>query len=53
MADLLLVSCPSGNRAAWLELWELTQARGRLLRDAEIALKVHRDLWEALTWVQV
>uniref|UniRef100_A0A8C4M5V2 Spectrin beta, non-erythrocytic 5 n=1 Tax=Equus asinus TaxID=9793 RepID=A0A8C4M5V2_EQUAS len=39
-------------QAAWLELWELTQARGHLLRDAEIALKVHRDLWEALTWVQ-
>ncbi|XP_032336758.1 spectrin beta chain, non-erythrocytic 5 [Camelus ferus] len=39
-------------QAAWSELWELTQARGRRLRDAEITLKVHRDLLEALTQVQ-
>ncbi|KAB0401288.1 hypothetical protein E2I00_000787, partial [Balaenoptera physalus] len=39
-------------QAARLELWALTQARGRLLRDAEITLKVHRDLLEALTQVQ-
>uniref|UniRef100_A0A452DXD2 Spectrin beta, non-erythrocytic 5 n=1 Tax=Capra hircus TaxID=9925 RepID=A0A452DXD2_CAPHI len=39
-------------RAAWAELWELTQARGRLLRDAEATLKVHRDMLGALTQVQ-
>ncbi|XP_023568382.1 spectrin beta chain, non-erythrocytic 5 [Octodon degus] len=39
-------------QTAWLELWELTQARGRLLRDAETTLKVHRDLLGALTHVQ-
>ncbi|XP_057577784.1 spectrin beta chain, non-erythrocytic 5 [Hippopotamus amphibius kiboko] len=39
-------------QAAWVELWELTQARGRLLRDAQITLNVHRDLLEALTQVQ-
>ncbi|CAN0540377.1 unnamed protein product [Rangifer tarandus platyrhynchus] len=39
-------------QAAWSELWELTQARGRLLRDAETTLKVHRDMLEALTQVQ-
>uniref|UniRef100_A0A8C6D7R2 Spectrin beta, non-erythrocytic 5 n=1 Tax=Moschus moschiferus TaxID=68415 RepID=A0A8C6D7R2_MOSMO len=39
-------------QAAWSELWELTQARGRLLRDAEATLKVHRDMLEALTQVQ-
>uniref|UniRef100_A0A2K5EHS7 Spectrin beta, non-erythrocytic 5 n=1 Tax=Aotus nancymaae TaxID=37293 RepID=A0A2K5EHS7_AOTNA len=39
-------------QAAWSELWELTQARGRLLRDAETALRVHRDLLEVLTQVQ-
>ncbi|KAM7239689.1 hypothetical protein CapIbe_009184 [Capra ibex] len=39
-------------QAAWAELWELTQARGRLLRDAEATLKVHRDMLGALTQVQ-
>ncbi|XP_053451516.1 spectrin beta chain, non-erythrocytic 5 [Nycticebus coucang] len=39
-------------QAAWLELWELTQARGRLLQDAETTLRVHRDLLEVLTQVQ-
>ncbi|XP_043327488.1 spectrin beta chain, non-erythrocytic 5 [Cervus canadensis] len=39
-------------QAAWSELWELTQARGRLLRDAETTLKVHQDMLEALTQVQ-
>ncbi|XP_019500408.1 PREDICTED: spectrin beta chain, non-erythrocytic 5 [Hipposideros armiger] len=39
-------------QAAWLELCELTQARGQLLRDAEITLRVHRDLSEVLTQVQ-
>nr|KAF6487643.1 spectrin beta, non-erythrocytic 5 [Rousettus aegyptiacus] len=39
-------------QAAWSELWELTQARGQLLRDAEITLRVHRDLSEALTQIQ-
>ncbi|XP_032107131.1 spectrin beta chain, non-erythrocytic 5 [Sapajus apella] len=39
-------------QAAWSELWELTQARGRLLRDAETTLRVHRDLLEVLTQVQ-
>ncbi|ELW48130.1 Spectrin beta chain, brain 4 [Tupaia chinensis] len=39
-------------QAAWSELWELTQARCSLLRNAETTLKVHRDLLEALTQVQ-
>uniref|UniRef100_A0A8C2VDR6 Uncharacterized protein n=1 Tax=Chinchilla lanigera TaxID=34839 RepID=A0A8C2VDR6_CHILA len=39
-------------QAGWLELWELTQARGHLLRDAETTLRVHRDLLGALTHVQ-
>ncbi|KAF5925525.1 hypothetical protein HPG69_001972 [Diceros bicornis minor] len=39
-------------QAAWSELWELTQAQGRLLQDTEVTLRVHRDLWEALTQVQ-
>uniref|UniRef100_A0A8D0S447 Calponin-homology (CH) domain-containing protein n=1 Tax=Sus scrofa TaxID=9823 RepID=A0A8D0S447_PIG len=39
-------------QAAWSELWELTQARSRLLQDAEVTLKVHRDLSEALIQVQ-
>uniref|UniRef100_H0XEK4 Spectrin beta, non-erythrocytic 5 n=1 Tax=Otolemur garnettii TaxID=30611 RepID=H0XEK4_OTOGA len=39
-------------QAAWLELWELTQARGCLLQDAETTLRVHRDLLEVLTQVQ-
>ncbi|XP_006831957.1 PREDICTED: spectrin beta chain, non-erythrocytic 5 [Chrysochloris asiatica] len=39
-------------QAAWSELWELTQTRGRLLQDAEITLKVHTDLWEVLTQIQ-
>ncbi|KAM8780237.1 LOW QUALITY PROTEIN: spectrin beta chain, non-erythrocytic 5 [Rhynchonycteris naso] len=38
----------TAGRAAWPELWELKQARG-LLQDAEITLKVHRDLSETLT----
>ncbi|KAF6133107.1 spectrin beta, non-erythrocytic 5 [Phyllostomus discolor] len=41
-----------GLRAAWTELWGLTQARGQLLQDVEITLKVHRDLAETLTQVQ-
>lgn len=41
------------GRAAWSELWELTQARGHALRDAETTLRVHRDLLEVLTQVQV
>ncbi|XP_037691030.1 LOW QUALITY PROTEIN: spectrin beta chain, non-erythrocytic 5 [Choloepus didactylus] len=39
-------------QAAWSELWELSQARGHLLRDAEVTLRVHRDLSEALTQIQ-
>uniref|UniRef100_A0A286XUZ7 Spectrin beta, non-erythrocytic 5 n=1 Tax=Cavia porcellus TaxID=10141 RepID=A0A286XUZ7_CAVPO len=39
-------------QTTWLELWELTQARGHLLRDAETALRVHRDLLGALTHIQ-
>ncbi|XP_030670113.1 spectrin beta chain, non-erythrocytic 5 isoform X2 [Nomascus leucogenys] len=39
-------------QAAWSELWELTQARGHALRDAETTLRVHRDLLEVLTQVQ-
>ncbi|XP_069348326.1 spectrin beta chain, non-erythrocytic 5 [Eulemur rufifrons] len=39
-------------QAAWSELWELAQARGHLLRDAEMTLRVHRDLLEVLTQVQ-
>uniref|UniRef100_A0A671DN44 Spectrin beta, non-erythrocytic 5 n=1 Tax=Rhinolophus ferrumequinum TaxID=59479 RepID=A0A671DN44_RHIFE len=39
-------------QAAWLELCELTQARGQLLREAAITLRVHRDLSEVLTQVQ-
>ncbi|XP_032199248.1 spectrin beta chain, non-erythrocytic 5 isoform X4 [Mustela erminea] len=39
-------------QAAWSELWELTQARGHQLQDAEVTLRVHRDLLEALTQVQ-
>ncbi|XP_062061690.1 spectrin beta chain, non-erythrocytic 5 [Lepus europaeus] len=39
-------------QASWSELWELTQARGRLLRDAEAAVQVYRALLEALTQVQ-
>uniref|UniRef100_A0A8C5UMU9 Spectrin beta, non-erythrocytic 5 n=1 Tax=Microcebus murinus TaxID=30608 RepID=A0A8C5UMU9_MICMU len=39
-------------QAAWSELWELAQARGHLLRDAETTLRVHRDLLEVLTQVQ-
>lgn len=53
MTNLFLVSCVPGDRAAWLELCELTQARGQLLRDTEITLRVHRDLSEVLTQVQV
>lgn len=41
------------DRAAWSELWELTQAQGHLLQDAEVTLRVHRDLLEALTQVRV
>ncbi|XP_073733567.1 spectrin beta chain, non-erythrocytic 5 [Callorhinus ursinus] len=39
-------------QAAWSELWELTQAQGHLLQDAEVTLRVHRDLLEALMQVQ-
>ncbi|CAD7671031.1 unnamed protein product [Nyctereutes procyonoides] len=39
-------------QAAWSELWELTQAQGHLLQDAEVTLRVHRDLLEALTQVR-
>ncbi|KAM6202501.1 spectrin beta chain, non-erythrocytic 5 [Rhynchocyon petersi] len=39
-------------QAAWTELWELTQARGCLLRDAKITLKVHRDLSDILLQIQ-
>ncbi|XP_072594223.1 spectrin beta chain, non-erythrocytic 5 [Vulpes vulpes] len=39
-------------QAAWSELWELTQAQGHLLQDAEVTLRVHRDMLEALTQVQ-
>ncbi|EHH63003.1 hypothetical protein EGM_15887 [Macaca fascicularis] len=39
-------------QATWSELWELTQARGHALRDAETALRVHRDLLEVLTQVK-
>lgn len=42
-----------GDRTAWSELWELTQAQGHLLQDAEVTLRVHRDLLEALAQVQV
>lgn len=53
MADVLLVSYTPEDRAAWLELCKMTQARGQLLQDAEITLRVHRDLLEVLTQVQV
>ena len=54
MLNQWLICHPSPvSRAAWSELCELTQARGRLLRDAEATLKVHRDMLEALTQVQV
>ncbi|KAL4696038.1 hypothetical protein H8957_001690 [Semnopithecus entellus] len=39
-------------QATWSELWELTQARGHALRDAETTLRVHRDLLEVLTQVK-
>ncbi|XP_034850492.1 spectrin beta chain, non-erythrocytic 5 [Mirounga leonina] len=39
-------------QAAWSELWELTQAQGHLLQDAEVTLRVHGDLLEALMQVQ-
>ncbi|XP_028622676.1 spectrin beta chain, non-erythrocytic 5 [Grammomys surdaster] len=39
-------------QAAWSELWQLTQAQGRLLSDAETTLRVHRDLLEVLTQIQ-
>ncbi|KAM9202881.1 spectrin beta chain, non-erythrocytic 5 [Dugong dugon] len=39
-------------QAAWSELWELTQARGLLLRGAEITLEVHRDLSGVLAEIQ-
>ncbi|XP_076785650.1 spectrin beta chain, non-erythrocytic 5 isoform X3 [Arvicanthis niloticus] len=39
-------------QAAWSELWQLTQAQGRLLSDTETTLQVHRDLLEALTQIQ-
>ncbi|XP_006883283.1 PREDICTED: spectrin beta chain, non-erythrocytic 5 [Elephantulus edwardii] len=62
LADSLLEAGPSivprihqrrqDLQAAWLELRELTQARGRLLQDAEITLKVHVDLSDMLIWIQ-
>ncbi|KAM5235434.1 spectrin beta chain, non-erythrocytic 5 [Ctenodactylus gundi] len=39
-------------QASWAELWELTQARGHLLLDAETTLRVHSDLLEALSQIQ-
>ncbi|XP_029391606.1 LOW QUALITY PROTEIN: spectrin beta chain, non-erythrocytic 5 [Mus pahari] len=39
-------------QAAWSDLWQLTQAQGRLLNDAETTLRVHRDLLEVLTQIQ-
>ncbi|XP_069861789.1 spectrin beta chain, non-erythrocytic 5 [Dipodomys merriami] len=39
-------------QALWSELWELTQAHGRLLREAQTTLGLHRDLQEALTQIQ-
>ncbi|XP_012865444.1 PREDICTED: spectrin beta chain, non-erythrocytic 5 [Dipodomys ordii] len=39
-------------QASWSELWELTQAHGRLLREAQTTLGLHRDLQEALTQIQ-
>ncbi|XP_031791592.1 spectrin beta chain, non-erythrocytic 5 [Piliocolobus tephrosceles] len=39
-------------QATWSELWELTQARGHALRDAETTLRVHRDLMEVFTRVK-
>lgn len=53
IADMLLVSCVPWGRTAWSELWKLTQARGQQLRDAEVMLRVQRDLSEALTQIQV
>ena len=53
MADVPLIFHMPGDRAAWSELWGLTQARGHQLQDAEVTLRVHRDLLEALTQVQV
>jgi spectrin beta len=41
------------TRTAWSELWELTQARGCWLRNAETTFRVQRDLVEALNQVQV
>lgn len=52
-ADLLLLFHTPGDRAAWSELWELTQAQGQRLQDAEVTLRVHSDLLEALRQVQV
>ncbi|GAB1286757.1 Spectrin beta, non-erythrocytic 5 [Apodemus speciosus] len=39
-------------QTAWSELWQLTQAQGHLLNDAEATLRVHRDLLEVLTQIQ-
>ncbi|XP_068961768.1 spectrin beta chain, non-erythrocytic 5 [Petaurus breviceps papuanus] len=39
-------------RSAWAELWELTQARGQSLRDAETVLRIHQDLTDALAHIQ-
>ncbi|XP_025775020.1 spectrin beta chain, non-erythrocytic 5 [Puma concolor] len=39
-------------QASWSELRELTQAQGHRLQDAEVTLRVHRDLSEALRQVQ-
>ncbi|XP_007933521.1 spectrin beta chain, non-erythrocytic 5 [Orycteropus afer afer] len=62
LAESLQEAGPSANprvrqrqqdlQAAWSELWELTKARGHLLQDAEITLKVHRDLSEVLAQIQ-
>lgn len=41
------------GRAAWSELWQLTCAQSRLLHDTETTLRVHRDLLEILTQIQV
>lgn len=41
------------GRAAWSELWQLSHTQGRLLHEAETTLRVHRDLLEVLTQIQV
>ncbi|KAL1785833.1 spectrin beta chain, non-erythrocytic 5 [Sigmodon hispidus] len=39
-------------RAAWSELWQLTCTQSRLLHDAEITLRVHRDFLQVLSQIQ-